>query len=132
MTQKNIDIMDIIVDRIAEGKKLSEALKTVYVKRSVQIPNFDSMLDKDVRELKMSMRTTNALMRAKLDTIGKVAEFCNCQKITDAKSVGVSMGTELFETILDWCWRHMTTREKTAFLIDTVERNSENIRAELM
>lgn len=132
MTQKNIDIMDIIVDRIAEGKKLSEALKTVYSKRNVQIPHFERMMDKDVRELKMSMRTTNTLMRAKLDTIGKVTEFCNAHKITDAKAVGLSMGVELFETILDWCWNHMTMDEKKWFLIDTVERNSDNIRAELM
>ena len=132
MTQKNIDIMDIIVDRIAEGKKLSEALKYVYVKRSVQIPKFERILDKDVRELKMSKRTTHALMHAKLDTMSKVADFCNAQKITDAKGVGPSMGTELFETILDWCWDNMTMDEKKLFLIDTVERNSDNIREELM
>jgi hypothetical protein len=132
MTQKNIDIMDMIVDRIAEGKKLSDALKTVYTKRTVEIPNFSKMMNKDVRELKMSMRTTNAFMRSKLTTIGKIAEFCKTNKITEAKAVGASSGVELLETILDWCWDHMDMKEKTAFLIDTVERNSSHIREELM
>lgn len=132
MTQKNIDIMAIIVDRLAEGKKLSEAMKIVYAKRSVQIPHFDRMMDKDVRELKMSMRTTNALLHSGLGTIGKVADFCHTKKITDAKGVGPSMGMELMESVLDWCWSHMTLNEQKDFLMDTVERNSDNIREEFM
>jgi hypothetical protein len=107
-------------------------MKHVYVKRSVKIPHFDRMMDKDVRELKMSMRTTNAFLHAGLSTIGKVVDWCNVQNITAAKGIGPSMGTELMETVLDWCWSHMTLKEQQWFLMDTVERNSDNIREEFM
>ena len=37
---------------------------------------------------------------------------------------------EVFEAILDACWDSMTEERKISFLIDTVERNSDNIRDE--
>ena len=132
MTQKNIDIMDAIVDRMISGKKLSEALKIMYTKRNVQFPYFEHVTNKNVRELGMSVRTTNSLLRAKLRTIGDVVDFCGTKKITEVNNFGMSSGVELFETILDLCWSYMTTEERTEFLIDTIERNSKYLRKEFM
>jgi len=132
MTQRNIDAMDIIVSKMAEGAKLSKALKLVYNKRSVNIPYNDKNSDVDLRDLKMTSRTTNALLRAGLRTIEDVIQFCCENEITKIKNLGISSGVETFETILDYCWEYMNEDEKTRFLIDTVERNSENIREEIM
>lgn len=128
MTQRNINTMDTIVDMLTEGKKLSEALKLVYTKRNVAIPYTEEMLDVRVTDLKMSMRTTNALMRAHLKTIKDVVKFCKTEKITSLKTFGVSCGIELFETILDRCWSKMDNERRTDFLIDTVERNARYLR----
>lgn len=128
MTQKNIDVMDIIVSKMKEGAKLSKALKLVYNKRNVAIPYNEGIGGVAITSLPMSNRTINTVMRGRLRTIGDVVEFCSHQKITKVASLGKSSGIELFETILDYCWDHMSQKERVSFLIDTVERNSENIR----
>lgn len=132
MTQRNIDIMDIIVSKMAEGKTLSKALKLVYSKRNVAIPYNEEICNVAITSLPMSNRTSNALMRGRLRTIGEVIEFCKTEKITNITNLGRNSGVELFETILDYCWDHLSKNEKTAFLIDVVERNENYIKPELM
>lgn len=131
MTDRNIDVMDIIVSKMVKGDKLSKALHRVYNKRNVCIPYSESDLEASIMKLGMSGRTTNALLRAKIRTIGDVVEFCEEQKITKVTNFGRSSGIELFEAILDYCWEHMDQDKRTSFLIDTVERNSSNIREEI-
>lgn len=128
MTQRNIYVMDMVVDKMAEGAKLSEALSTVYKQRNVCIPYKDSNFNVAIVELGMSNRSTNALLRSKLRTVNDVIEFCNGHKITEIKNLGVNSGTEIFETILDYSWNHMSEDERVAFLIDAVERNQDYIR----
>ena len=129
MTQRNIEIMDAIVDKMVDGEKLSQALKSVYVKRHVYIPYNEEIFTVSLMELKMSCRATNALLRAGLRTLGDVIDFCNKQKITKISMMGNNSGVEVFETILDYCWEHMDTLQRAKFLMDTVEKNSNNIRA---
>lgn len=128
MTQVNINIMDAIVDKMIAGEKLSQALKSVYVVRHVCIPYDEDIFNVSLRTLKMSCRTTNALLRAGLRTLKDVISYCKQHKITEIPTLGKSSGIEVLETILDYCWSNMTTKERTDFLIDTVERNSINIR----
>lgn len=123
MTQRNIDAMDAIVNKLAEGKKFSDALKTVYSKRKVRVPYNDVNLGAHVTSLGMSMRTTNALLRAKLNTVGDVISFCNKEKLTDLSSMGKASGVEVLETILNYCWDNMSEDSKEQFLINTVELN---------
>lgn len=132
MTQKNIYVMDVIVDKMAEGTRLSKALETVYEKRRVCIPYKEENFNVPVLDLNMSNRTANALMRARLRTLGDIINFCKEHKITEAATLGKASGTEVFETILDYCWDCMDEKERVSFLIDTVERNSKYIRAEII
>lgn len=132
MTQRNIDVMDIIVSKMAEGAKFSKALKLVYTKRKVCIPYNAKYRDVSLMDLGMGGRTTNSLFRGNLKTIGDVVSFCGDKKITDIVNLGKSSGVELFEAILDYCWAHMSKDERTEFLIDTVERNSEYIKADIV
>ena len=132
MTQRNIDVMDIIVNKMAEGDTLSKALKRVYNKRNVAIPYNEEIYGVAITALPMSNRTVNTVMRGKLKTIGEVIEFCKHHKITDITNLGKNSGIELFETILDYCWDCLSQKERISFLIDTVERNSEHIRPEIM
>lgn len=131
MTQRNIEAMDIIVTKMAEGTSLSKALEAVYEKRTVRIPYKEEYFDELIIEFGLSRRSTNALLRAKLRTIGDVVKFCNEKKITDVANLGKTSGIEVFEAILDHCWSEMSKDEQTYFLIDTVERNSGYIRAEI-
>ena len=131
MTQRNIDVMDIIVSKIAEGDKLSKALQSVYSKRNVAIPYIEDDLNESLMNLGMSGRATNALLRAKLRTVRDVVEFCKEHKITEITNLGRNSGIETFEAILDYCWDHMSQEERVSFLVDTVERNSGYIREEI-
>ena len=138
MTQRNIDTMDIIVTKMAEGKKISEALSEVYTKRKVSINYHDEWLNCEIKSLNMSMRTTSALLRNRINTINDVVNYTNDvvnetkkRSITNLQTFGRVSAIELFESILDYCWKQMSRDEKTAFIIDTVERNSDNLRAEI-
>lgn len=131
MTQRNIDVMDIIVSKMAEGDKFSKALSRVYTKRNVHIPYRDDIMNVSVMDLGMPGRSTNSMMRAKLKTIGDIVDFCSCRKITDIPSVGKNSGIEVFEAVLDYCWNHMSEKDQVFFLIDTVERNANNIREDI-
>lgn len=131
MTQKNIEIMDIIVSKMGEGDTLSMALKRVYNKRNVVIPYNEEWLDCELTALKMSPRTTSALLRNKLRTIKDVVEYTDYNKITNLSTFGRVSAIELFAKILDYCWDCMSQKEKDIFLIDTVERNSNNLRVEI-
>lgn len=131
MTQRNINAMDIIVTKMAEGTSLSKALEAVYTRRAVRIPYNEKCCEELILEFGLSRRSTNALMRAKMRTIGDVVKFCNENKITDIAGLGTGSGIEIFESILDYCWDSMSNNERTYFLIDTVERNEDYIRAEI-
>lgn len=131
MTQRNIDVMDIIVDKMANGAKLSEALKSVYSKRNVCIPYDEADFDVSVLDLGLSKRAANALMRTKLKTLNEVIEFCNEQKITEILNLGKTSGVEIFEAILDYRWVHMSKDERVDFLIDVVERNQDYLIEEI-
>ena len=132
MTQRNIEIMDIIVDKMVAGKTLSDALKDVYKKRNVVIPFEDDNLNINVDKLGMSKRTVYALMRGKMFTLADVVKYCEKQKITTVNLLGATAGIETFETMLNYLWNKMDNQRKTEFLIDIVERNEMNLRAKIM
>ena len=127
MTQRNIDVMNIIVDKMVSGAKLSEALESVYSKRNICIPYDEADFDVSVLDLGVSTRASNSLMRAKLKTLNDVIKFCNEHKITEILNLGKNSGTEIFEAILNYRWVHMSKNERVNFLIDIVERNQDHI-----
>lgn len=131
MTQRNIDVMDIIVSKMAEGATIADALKSVYHRRSVCIPCNESDFNISIMDLNLSNRTTNALLRGKINTLSEAINFCNGNKITDIATLGRLSGIELFETILNYCWNRMNDNEKIYFLIDTVKRNESYIKVEI-
>ena len=114
MTQRNIEIMDVIVDKMVAGKTLSDALKDVYTKRNVAIPFDDEDLNVPIDELGMSKRTTYTLIRGKMMTLADAVAYCQNQKT--------------FETMLNYLWDKMDKQIRVEFLIDTIERNEENLR----
>ena len=132
MTERNIEIMDVIVDKMVAGKKLTEALKDVYVKRNVAIPFDDEDLNISVESLGMSKKTTYALMRGGLFTLADMVKYCENKKITTIRLLGMNAGLEAFETMVDYLWGNMDKQMRAEFLMDIVERNTGNLRAELM
>ena len=131
MTQTKINTMELIVSKMAHGKTLSRAMHEVYTKRHVVIPYNDQWLDCELTTLKMSPRVTMAMLRNKFRTIRDVVEYTKCNSITNLATLGKVSAMELFASILDYCWGCMSQKEKDDFLIDTVERNGQYLRAEI-
>lgn len=131
MTQNNIHTMENIVDELAHGKTFSQALKTVYSTRYVVIPYDEAINDVNVVDCKIPSRVINTLMRNHLTTMGDVIKFCNDDNVMKIRGMGRQGSIALFEVILDWCWNHMGKKAKENFLIDTVERNTFNIKEEM-
>lgn len=128
MTQKNIEIMDIIVTEMANGAKLSQTLGKMYKKRNIAIPFYDNILDLPTTSLKVSPRAINALMRGRLYTLRDIVEYACEKKITTVKTFGNLMAVETFEAILDYCWDNLSEDKRVDFLIDVVERNEEYLK----
>lgn len=128
MKQEHIETMNTIVDLVAGGKKISQALGDVYEKRCVVLPFMEDIMDDPIENLRMTGRTYNALMRAKMRNIGDVIRFSDGGDFSRIRNFGRLSGIELFESILNYCWARMDVDQQTNFLIDAVVRNEENLR----
>jgi hypothetical protein len=118
------------MNELASGKKLSEALFNVYRKRNVVIPYSQKLFNVDVRALGMNTRVVNALMRSHLFTLNDVVKFIEQgHKLSEVRTMGDGSCVNLMETILDYAWDHMDTKERAEFLLDTAERNEEYLKA---
>ena len=132
MTQLNINVMDSIVNNLAAGKTISAALKAVYKTRNVAIPFDDKFKNVSIDKLDISAPVRNTLKRAYLYTIGDIMKFGENIGIQRIKGMGVTKGMQMMESILNYAWDHMSMNERTEFLIDTVERNTEHIDYEAL
>jgi DNA-directed RNA polymerase alpha subunit len=120
--------MDAIVNELANGKTISDALKAVFSKRTVQIRYTDAKFDVPVTTLGMSRRSTNALMRNGVHTITDLTNYSMNNGIQSLRGCGKDSMTEIMETILNYAWEHMTEKEKIAFLMNTVNMNERNLK----
>ena len=122
--------IDIITNELVSGKTISEALFNVYSKRNVTFSYNPKWFDVDVRNLNMSSRIVNALMRAHLCTLNDVIKFVeDGHGLTEIRAMGVDSCYKLMETILDCAWDHMNTKERAEFLIDVTSRNEQYLKA---
>lgn len=128
MTNTNIYAMDAIVNELANGKTISEALKKVFTKRTVQIRYTDEKFNVPVTSLGMSRRSTNVLMRNGIHTITDLANYSVEENIRSLRGGGKDTLTEIMETILNYTWEHMTEKERVAFLVHTVQLNEYHLR----
>ena len=119
--------IDRILNELKAGKTISKALGAVYEKRIVCIPFNEADLDVEIYKLKMPSRTTNALMRSRLKTIGDVVEYAdnNRDGLRDIQNLGKTFIMDLMERVTDYYWDRMSVRERAEFLLDVIERNKE-------
>jgi hypothetical protein len=128
MLQEKINVMDIIVEEMVNGKKLSEALKEIYKKRNVVIPYTEEMFDILVVKFNISTISKNALLRMKLKTINDVIAYASENSLIRIPSLGQTSAIKLLEEILDVAWSKMDNGQRVEFLMDIVDRNMGNIR----
>lgn len=123
MTTTNVNAMSTIINELNSGKTISDALKVVYTKRNVCVPYVDDVFDIDVRDLGMSGRVTNVLLRNHITTINEAIQANEKTPLKEMRGIAAGLCTEFFETILNYSFDCMSSDAKALFLIDVVERN---------
>jgi hypothetical protein len=67
-----------------------------------------------------------------MSTLNDVTNYIERQNLNTVPGLGTLSIKEIMETILNYCWDHMSEKQKENFLIDTVLRNNNNLRANLL
>lgn len=132
MTQINIYAMDKIVDYLGAGMTFTQALSCVYTKRNVAIPYNEKDFCVLLENLGMSPRTTNALRRHRMSTLNDVTNYIERQNLNTVPGLGTLSIKEIMETVLNYCWNHMSEKQRDAFLLDTVIRNTNHLREDFL
>lgn len=117
MTQRNIDIMDKLVDMLIDGDNLSAALGKVYSKRKVRIPYTEEILTVSVQKMGLPQRVSNALMRAKLHTLNDVVEYCQDNQIKEIQCLGKNQRWIYMKQFLIIVGRRWTIKQEQIFLL---------------
>lgn len=128
MTQLNINVMDMIVDNLAAGMTISKALEAVYTKRKVAIPYDDKFANVSIDDLDMTKPVRNVLKRTHIYTVGDIVKFGEANDVKSIRNMGYIKCIEMMESLLNYAWDHMSIEKRDQFLIDTVTKNSGNIR----
>jgi DNA-directed RNA polymerase alpha subunit len=108
---------------ITNGTPISKAMKQVYKTRKVIIPFEDNDFNIPVPSLKMSNRSTNALMRNGLTTLQEAIDCLDMNTWSSIKGFGKESALEVFEKILDVAWDQMDLDKKTELLVQIDARN---------
>ena len=115
--------LNTMCNLITNGTPISKAMKQVYKTRKVTIPFNDGDFDIPVTSLKLSNRSTNALMRGGLKTLQETIDCLYKNTWSSIKGFGKESALEVFEKILDVAWDQMDLDKRTELLIQIDARN---------
>ncbi len=110
-----------IKNLLRNGVKISYALKEVCGSKQISIPFNDEDFDVLLEELNLSMRSYNALKRAKLNTLGETIQHFAQNGWNSIKNFGKTSAMEVFEKIIDVAWDNMSDVQKMDFLMSIQE-----------
>ena len=115
--------LNTMCNLITNGTPISEAMKQVYKTRKVTIPFEDGVFDVPVPSLKLSNRSTNALMRNGLKTLEAAIHCLDKNTWSSIKGLGKESAMEVFDKIIDVAWDNMDLDERTELLVQIDARN---------
>lgn len=120
MNKKNAaDLM-----KIADNIGLVEILNVFEKPLKIKIPMTARIWDENIDVLRLSVRSSNALMRCQLDTIGKLSEQIMTEDgMNHIRNLGRKSIAEIKTTLLVYCYDELTANERLAFWGFVVENN---------
>ena len=77
-------------------------------------------------ELDFSVRAMNALKRAGLTTIGQVIDSISSGELPRIRNLGKKTISEIKTGIMEFGYTALSEKEKKEFLMDVLERNTQN------
>lgn len=89
----------------------------------VKIPFSNASLSLDIDELVLSVRSSNALKRAGIITIGNLLEFISCENLKSLRNLGVKSRKEIQTKLLIFGYDRLTEKEKISFFCNLLDDN---------
>lgn len=89
----------------------------------VKIPFSNTALSLEIDELVLSVRSSNALKRAGIATIGNLLEFISCENLKSLRNLGVKSRKEIQTKLLVFGYDRLMEKEKLAFFRELLDDN---------
>ena len=116
-------IVEELSDAI-ETHGLMNTITTIFGKGAVIEMGFTKTLcDTEVKDLGLSVRAYNGLMRAGCKTVGQLIEKINEGSLIGLRQIGVKSIAELRRFVVEFGYAQMSDRRKKEFLHNFVKRN---------
>ena len=116
-----------IAEKLYESAKehgLVETLFAVYgnnIKTSIAYSK--RACETSIDEIEFSVRSSNALKRTGLMTVGDVIDAIADERLLQVRNLGRKSYNEIKTRILKFGYDQLTEKEKLAFFVDLVEKN---------
>ena len=104
---------------------LMETLCAVFGKGcKIELGFTQKLCDTEVKDLDLSVRSYNALMRAGCHTVGQAISAINENKLLSVRNLGIKSVAEIRRFILEYGYTQASERRKKEFLHNLVKLNA--------
>ena len=108
-----------------EDHGLMNTLCTVFGKGcKIELGYTQKLCDTEVKDLDLSVRSYNALMRAGCHTVGQAITAINENKLMSVRNLGIKSVPEIRRFILEYGYTQASERRKKEFLHNLVKLNA--------
>ena len=108
-----------------EDHGLMNTLCTVFGKGcKIELGFTQKLCDTEVKDLDLSVRSYNALMRAGCHTVGQAITAINENKLMSVRNLGIKSVAEIRRFILEYGYLQASERRKKEFLHSLVKLNA--------
>ncbi len=108
-----------------EDHGLMETLCAVFGKGcKIELGYTQKLCDTEVKDLDLSVRSYNALMRAGCHTVGQAITAINENKLMSVRNLGIKSVAEIRRFILEYGYTQASERRKKEFLHNLVKLNA--------
>ena len=111
---KNIDK---VMELMANGKSIYEALAEMYENCKVKIPVSEKCLSIPVYKMKFNNRALHCFEKLQLETYEQVIDYLDNHHWDTIDNFGEGTAKATFERLLDVAWEHLKTAERAEFLL---------------
>ena len=108
-----------------EDHGLMNTLCTLFGKGcKIELGFTQKLCDTEVKDLDLSVRSYNALMRAGCHTVGQAITAINENKLMSVRNLGIKSVAEIRRFILEYGYMQASERRKKEFLHNLVKLNA--------
>ena len=118
---------NVIVEELYVSIKNQGLMKTLRAMFGrgcqIELGYTKKLCDTELKDLDLSVRSYNALMRAGCRTVGETITAINEDKLFAVRNLGVKSISEIRASILEYGYSQLSDRRKKEFLHDLVKMN---------